>query len=205
MVEEDPQESPPVVSVETGEDGTTRRTETTVRTPPGRFRPARGGDASLFLLLPGEESHKDHHHPHARPLRVRHALPGRRRLGDGDGGVRHPCGVQAGPRRCGAQYRAPQLPLRAPCGLRRLPGRAAVRRLRQPEQERSHGRPLQVGGASLLGGAPGLPWGSPDRFSTRRPVHPDGYRTLDPSYRAHSRNQLDPYAAQPQVGPTLMS
>lgn len=29
-VEEDPQEFPPVVSVETGEDGTTRRTETTV-------------------------------------------------------------------------------------------------------------------------------------------------------------------------------
>lgn len=36
------------------------------------------------------------------------------------------------------------------------------------------------------------------------PVHPDGYRTLDPSYRAHSRNQLDPYAAQPQVGSTLV-
>lgn len=31
MVEGDPQELPPVVSVETGEDGTTRRTETTVR------------------------------------------------------------------------------------------------------------------------------------------------------------------------------
>lgn len=31
------------------------------------------------------------------------------------------------------------------------------------------------------------------------PVHPDGYRTLDPNYRAHSRGQLDPYAAQPQV------
>lgn len=30
MVEEDPQELPPVVSVETGDDGTTRRTETTV-------------------------------------------------------------------------------------------------------------------------------------------------------------------------------
>lgn len=29
-VEEDPQELPPVVSVETSEDGTTRRTETTV-------------------------------------------------------------------------------------------------------------------------------------------------------------------------------
>lgn len=29
-VEEDPQESPPVVSVEISEDGTTRRTETTV-------------------------------------------------------------------------------------------------------------------------------------------------------------------------------
>lgn len=42
-----------------------------------------------------------------------------------------------------------------------------------------------------------------DSISTCRPVHPvhpDGYRTLDPSYRAHSRNQLDPYAAQPQVG-----
>lgn len=36
-----------------------------------------------------------------------------------------------------------------------------------------------------------------------RPVHPDGYRTLDPSYRAHSRNQLDPYAAQPQVCSTI--
>ncbi|XP_004066190.2 catenin delta-1 [Oryzias latipes] len=36
-----------------------------------------------------------------------------------------------------------------------------------------------------------------DRY---RPVHPDGYRTLDPSFKAHSRNQLDPYAAQPQVG-----
>ncbi|KAG7265563.1 hypothetical protein CRUP_005095 [Coryphaenoides rupestris] len=36
-----------------------------------------------------------------------------------------------------------------------------------------------------------------DRY---RPVHPDGYRTLDPNYRAASRNQLDTYAAQPQVG-----
>ncbi|XP_034043219.1 catenin delta-1 isoform X2 [Thalassophryne amazonica] len=33
-----------------------------------------------------------------------------------------------------------------------------------------------------------------------RPIHPEGYRTLDPNYRANSRNQLDPYAAQPQVG-----
>lgn len=31
-----------------------------------------------------------------------------------------------------------------------------------------------------------------------RPV--DGYRTLDAGYRVHSRPQLDPYAAQPQVG-----
>ncbi|RVE75833.1 hypothetical protein OJAV_G00002850 [Oryzias javanicus] len=38
-----------------------------------------------------------------------------------------------------------------------------------------------------------------DRY---RPVHPDGYRTLDPSFRAPSRNQLDPYGAQPQVGRT---
>lgn len=28
----------------------------------------------------------------------------------------------------------------------------------------------------------------------------DGYRTLDSGYRALSRQQLDPYAAQPQVG-----
>lgn len=46
-----------------------------------------------------------------------------------------------------------------------------------------------------------------DSISTCRPVHPvhpDGYRTLDPSYRAHSRSQLDPYAAQPQVGSTCV-
>ncbi|KAF7663159.1 hypothetical protein LDENG_00216900 [Lucifuga dentata] len=36
-----------------------------------------------------------------------------------------------------------------------------------------------------------------DRY---RPIHSDGYRTLDPNYRTSSRNQLDPYAAQPQVG-----
>lgn len=28
----------------------------------------------------------------------------------------------------------------------------------------------------------------------------DGYRTLDSAYRTHSRPQLDPYSAQPQVG-----
>ncbi len=33
--------------------------------------------------------------------------------------------------------------------------------------------------------------------SIPRPV--DGYRTLDSGYRAPSRQQLDPYAAQPQV------
>jgi len=37
-VEEDPQEAPPVVSVETGEDGTTRRTETTVTPVDGKQR-----------------------------------------------------------------------------------------------------------------------------------------------------------------------
>lgn len=42
-----------------------------------------------------------------------------------------------------------------------------------------------------------------DLISTSRPVHPDGYRTLDPNYRSHSRNQLDPYAAQPQVCSTI--
>ncbi|KAK7929702.1 hypothetical protein WMY93_006097 [Mugilogobius chulae] len=46
--------------------------------------------------------------------------------------------------------------------------------------------------ASLNRGA-----GMDDRY---RPVHPDGYRTLDTNYRAQSRGQLDPYAAQPQVG-----
>lgn len=35
------------------------------------------------------------------------------------------------------------------------------------------------------------------KISFPRPV--DGYRTLDSGYRAPSRQQLDPYAAQPQV------
>lgn len=34
-------------------------------------------------------------------------------------------------------------------------------------------------------------------FIPTRPV--DGYRTLDSGYRAPSRQQIDPYAAQPQV------
>lgn len=34
-------------------------------------------------------------------------------------------------------------------------------------------------------------------FIPSRPV--DGYRTLDSGYRAPSRQQIDPYAAQPQV------
>ncbi|XP_077426187.1 catenin delta-1 isoform X2 [Vanacampus margaritifer] len=53
-------------------------------------------------------------------------------------------------------------------------------------------------------GPPSEPYASLNRGARMddryRPVHSDGYRTLDPSYRAPSRNQIDPYAAQPQVG-----
>lgn len=76
MVEEDPEESPPIVSVETGEDGTTRRTETMVITPQkGSVLTCARKIKKVFLLFSGEESHKDHHHPHSHPLRVRHTLP----------------------------------------------------------------------------------------------------------------------------------
>lgn len=170
-----------------------------------------------YAALSGEESHKDHDHSHSHPLCVGHALPGWWRFGDRNRGLHYTHGVQAGTWSRGAyglphQYCAPQLSLRTTCGLQRLPHRTPTRRLCKPEQEHSHGRSLQVCGLQLC--LPGIyePSGlrenhlTADTISTCRPVHPlhaDGYRTLDPSYRAHSRSQLDPYAAQPQVGSTV--
>ncbi|KAI3352769.1 hypothetical protein L3Q82_019353, partial [Scortum barcoo] len=158
-VEEEPQESPPVVSVETSEDGTTRRTETTVKkvvktTTTRTVIPS----VSDTLSLDGGGSVT------------------------GMGGYTTPIdrGYRQGP--AGAvpmDYPTHTVPRNYHYGP---PGGYDDYRTGPPSDTYT----------SLNRGA---------RMDERyRPVHPDGYRTLDPNYRAHSRNQLDPYAAQPQVG-----
>ncbi|XP_029295554.1 catenin delta-1 isoform X2 [Cottoperca gobio] len=154
-VEEDPQEAPPVVSVETGEDGTTRRTETTVKkvvktTTTRTVIPSVSDTLSL----------------------------------DGGGSVTGMGGYTA-PYRQGPvgvvpmDYPTHTVPRNYHYGP---PGGYDDYRTGPPSEAYT----------SLSRGAR-----MDDRY---RPVHPDGYRTLDPSYRATSRNQLDHYAAQPQVG-----
>ncbi|KAM9770873.1 LOW QUALITY PROTEIN: catenin delta-1 [Menidia menidia] len=151
-VEESPQESPPVVSVETGEDGTTRRTETTVkkvvkttttRTVVPSLSDAMSLDGGGYPPPPGWGGYPP-------PLDRGYRPPPR-------GYPTHtvPRGYHYGPAGGYEEYRPP---------------------------------PAEAYASLSRGG---------DRY---RPVHPDGYRTLDPSYRAPSRSQLDPYAAQPQVG-----
>eukprot|EP00066_Takifugu_rubripes_P021434 XP_011610700.1 PREDICTED: catenin delta-1-like isoform X2 [Takifugu rubripes] len=154
MVEEDPQESPPIVSVETGEDGTTRRTETTVKkviktTTTRTVIPS----VSDTLSLDGGSV-------------------------TGMGGYTTPVGYRQGP--------SVVVPSTVP-------------------RNYHYGPP--VGYSDYRAGPPSDAYASlnrsahmDDRYRPVHPVHPDGYRTLDTSYRAHSRNQLDPYAAQPQVG-----
>ncbi|TNM86243.1 hypothetical protein fugu_008514 [Takifugu bimaculatus] len=151
MVEEDPQESPPIVSVETGEDGTTRRTETTVKkviktTTTRTVIPS----VSDTLSLDGGSV-------------------------TGMGGYTTPVGYRQGP--------SVVVPTTVP-------------------RNYHYGPP--VGYSDYRAGPPSDAYASLNRSAHMddryRPVHPDGYRTLDASYRAHSRNQLDPYAAQPQVG-----
>uniref|UniRef100_A0A672HZT7 Catenin (cadherin-associated protein), delta 1 n=1 Tax=Salarias fasciatus TaxID=181472 RepID=A0A672HZT7_SALFA len=70
-VEEPPLESAPVVSVETNEDGSTRRTETTVTSSVEHSRVVwksvvfRSRPSPHFLCsFSGKESGEDHHHPH---------------------------------------------------------------------------------------------------------------------------------------------
>ncbi|XP_036956978.1 catenin delta-1 isoform X2 [Acanthopagrus latus] len=155
-VEEDPQESPPVVSLETSDDGTTRRTETTVKkvvktTTTRTVIPS----VSDTLSLDGGGSVTGMG-GYPAPMVYRQAPPGGMPMDYPTHTV--PRNYHYGPPGAYDDYR---------------PG---------PPSETY---------ASLNRGAR-----MDDRY---RPVHPDGYRTLDPSYRAHSRNQLDPYAAQPQV------
>ncbi|XP_037327105.2 catenin delta-1 isoform X2 [Pungitius pungitius] len=157
MVEEDPQVAPPVVSVETGEDGTTRRTETTVKkvvktTTTRTVIPSVSDTLSL----------------------------------DGGGSV---TGMGGYP---------------APMVYRQGPGGGVPMDYPTHTVPRNYQYGPPVGYDDYRPGPPSETYTSlsrgvrmDDRY---RPVHQDGYRTLDPSYRAPSRNQLDPYAAQPQVG-----
>uniref|UniRef100_A0A3Q3RUB6 Catenin (cadherin-associated protein), delta 1 n=1 Tax=Mastacembelus armatus TaxID=205130 RepID=A0A3Q3RUB6_9TELE len=156
---EEPQESPPIISVETTDDGTTRRTETTVKkvvktTTTRTVIPS----VSDTLSMDGGGSVTGMGGYNAPIDRVYRQGPG--------GGVPMDYPTHTVPRN---YHYGP------PAGY----------------EDYRTGPPTETY-ASLNRGAR-----MDDRY---RPVHPDGYRTLDPSYRAQSRNQLDPYAAQPQVG-----
>ncbi|XP_020796920.1 catenin delta-1 isoform X1 [Boleophthalmus pectinirostris] len=150
-LEEQPPE-PPVITVETGEDGTTRRTETNVKkviktTTTRTVIPSVSDTMSL----------------------------------DGGGSV------------TGMGYTTPYRP--PPGGPIDYPTHTVPRNYHYGPPggyDDYRGGPPSDTYASLTRGAR-----IDDRY---RPVHPDGYRTLDPNYRAQSRGQLDPYAAQPQVG-----
>ncbi|XP_076001330.1 catenin delta-1 isoform X3 [Genypterus blacodes] len=154
-VEEDPQLSPPVISVETDEDGTTRRTETTVKKA-------------------------------VKTTTTRTVIPS----------VSDTLSVDGGGSVVGG-YTTPMVYRPSPGGPVPMdyPTHTVPRNYHYGPPggyEDYRGAPPPEAYASLSRGG---------RMDERyRPVHPDGYRTLDPSYRAHSRNQLDPYAAQPQVG-----
>ncbi|KAM9477030.1 catenin delta-1 isoform 1-T2 [Clarias gariepinus] len=152
-VQEEPQETMPVISVETSEDGTTRRTETTVKkvtktTTTRTVIPSVSDTLSL----------------------------------DGTGSVTGMSGYNAPVDRV---YRHP--------GHMDYPTATVPRNYHYGPpggyDDYRSGPPSETY-ASLNRGAR-----MDDRY---RPV--DGYRTLDAGYRVHSRPQLDPYAAQPQVG-----
>ncbi|MCI4376173.1 hypothetical protein PGIGA_G00185220 [Pangasianodon gigas] len=152
-VEEEPQEITPVISVETSEDGTTRRTETTVKkvtktTTTRTVIPSVSDTLSL----------------------------------DGTGSVTGMSG-----------YNAPIDRVYRPPGHMDYPTATVPRNYHYGPpggyDDYRSGPPSEAY-ASLNRGAR-----MDDRY---RPV--DGYRTLDSGYRVHSRPQLDPYAAQPQVG-----
>ncbi|XP_063739580.1 catenin delta-1 isoform X4 [Eleginops maclovinus] len=154
-VEEDPQEAQPVISVETNEDGTTRRTETTVKKV-------------------------------VKTTTTRTVIPSVSDTLSLDGG-----GSVTGMSACtGPVYRHVQ-----PAAPMDYPTHTVPRNYH-------YGPP--AGYDDYRTGPPSEAYPSLSRGARMddryRPVHPDGYRTLDPNYRAVSRNQLDPYAAQPQVG-----
>uniref|UniRef100_A0AAZ3R5G1 Catenin (cadherin-associated protein), delta 1 n=1 Tax=Oncorhynchus tshawytscha TaxID=74940 RepID=A0AAZ3R5G1_ONCTS len=151
-LEEDPHEVPPVISVETSEDGTTRRTETTVKkvvktTMTRTVIPSVSDNLSL----------------------------------DGGGSMTGVGGYTTPMERV---YRQPGPPMDYPTNT--VPRNYHYGPPGGYEDYRQGPPSIGETYASLSRGA--------------RMDDPDGYRTLDSGYRAISRNQLDPYAAQPQVG-----
>ncbi|XP_041839553.1 catenin delta-1 isoform X2 [Melanotaenia boesemani] len=156
-VEDDPQELPPVISVETAEDGTTRRTETTVKKVVKT--------TTTRTVIPSVSD----------TLSI-----------DGGGSVTGMGGYTTPIDRVYRQAPGVAVPMDYPTHT--VP------------RNYHYGPP---GGYEYRPGPPSDAYASLTRGARMddryRPVHPDGYRTLDPSYRAPSRNQLDPYAAQPQV------
>ncbi|KAJ8382416.1 hypothetical protein SKAU_G00031940 [Synaphobranchus kaupii] len=152
-VEEDPQEAPSVVSVETNEDGTTRRTETTVKKV-------------------------------VKTVTTRTVIPSVSDAMSVDGGG----GSVSG----GGGYAATLDRVYRPGAAGDYPTATVPRNYHYgPVGGYDEYRPAPPSDtyASLSRGVR-----MDDRY---RQV--DGYRTLDSGYRAPSRQQLDPYAAQPQV------
>ncbi|XP_036406754.1 catenin delta-1-like isoform X2 [Megalops cyprinoides] len=150
-VEEDPQEAPSVVSVETGEDGTTRRTETTVKKVVKTV--------TTRTVIPSVSDTL--------------SLDGG---GSVTGGGGYAATLDRVYRQGGGDYPTATVP-------------------------RNYHYGPSAGYDDYRTGPPPEPYASLSRGARMderyRPV--DGYRTLDSGYRAPSRQQLDPYAAQPQV------
>ncbi|XP_066574769.1 catenin delta-1 isoform X2 [Amia ocellicauda] len=173
-VEEDPEQPASVVSVETSEDGTTRRTETTVKkvvktVTTRTVIPSMSDTLSLDGSLQGAPLPPTHNNNNASYSATLDRV------------YRNP-GPQAGVGGGGELY----------------PGTATV-----PRNYHYATDPRVGGGYDDSGYRTGPPsdaytsLGRVTRMDERyRPV--DGYRTLDSGYRAPSR-QTDPYAAQPQV------
>ncbi|XP_051939210.1 catenin delta-1 isoform X4 [Hippocampus zosterae] len=158
-VEQEPLESKPSVSVETNDDGTTRRIEPLVKKV-------------------------------VMPTTTRTVIPSVSDTLSLDGGG-SATGVGA--------YIPPK-----DRGYRQAPGVGVPMEYPTHTVPRNYQYGPPVGYEDYRAGTPSETYASLSRGARvddrYRPVHPDGYRTLDPSYRAPSRNQIDPYAAQPQVG-----
>ncbi|XP_077574708.1 catenin delta-1 isoform X3 [Stigmatopora nigra] len=156
---EEPQESNPMVSVETNDDGTTKRTETTVKTV-------------------------------VKTTKTRTVIPSISDTLSLDGG-----GSMTG---MGA-YIPP-----VDRGYRQAPGVGVPMEYPTHTVPRNYQYGPSAGYDDYRVAPPSETYASLTRGARMddryRPVHADGYRTLDPSYRAPSRGHLDPYAAQPQVG-----
>uniref|UniRef100_A0A8C5HH92 Catenin delta-1-like n=1 Tax=Gouania willdenowi TaxID=441366 RepID=A0A8C5HH92_GOUWI len=157
-MEEEPQVVGPVISVETSDDGTTLRTETTVVKPTVTRTVIPSISDSLSADGGGSVTGMGGYTPTPMDLVYRQ--------GPGGGAVPMDYPTHTVPRN---YHYSPA-----------------------PGYDEYRGGPPSEAYTSLSRGVR-----MDDRY---RPVHADGYRTLDPNYRAPSRNQLDPYAAQPQVG-----